>query len=55
VGFRRGVRVSELPLDHDEQDTFMYHLDRVHVSQSTTIWVVPVSRSHSGETVNPSF
>ena len=27
------VRVSELPLDYDERDTFVRHFDRVGVSQ----------------------
>jgi hypothetical protein len=38
------VRVSELPLDHDERDPFVRHLDRVGVSQ--LVWREPPS--HAG-------
>lgn len=37
------VRVSELPLDHDEQDTFVRHVDRMSVSQ--LVWRKPPSHA----------
>jgi len=38
------VRVPELPLDDDERDTFVRHLDRVGVSQ---LVIVPTSAQAS--------
>ena len=35
------VRVSELPLDHDQRDTFVRHLNRVGMSQ--LVWREPPS------------
>src|SRR5205807_8608614 len=37
------VRVSELPLDHDQRDTFVRHLNRVGVSQ--LVWREPPSHA----------